>query len=165
LVYSAEVHSPPGAGKGLFALRDLPAFTLVGIYTGGDNLTPTQVTHPSHVSDYVVTHQHLVRDALDPKTKRILCDVAYINDSLDTNLHNCDWYIHPSYPNLLLVITTTHIPNDAQLYIPYGPDYWCQDKFPIEILLAAINGYNIDIHSQPQWIKLQCYPTLCTHIP
>ncbi|MFN9908062.1 MAG: hypothetical protein ACK56F_18340, partial [bacterium] len=63
------------------------------------------------------------------------------------------------------VITTTHIPNDAQLYIPYGPDYWCQDKFPLEVLLAAIQGYDIDIHSQPQWINLQCYPTLCTHIP
>ena len=91
--------------------------------------------------------------------------MAYINDSLDPSLHNCEWYIHPSYPNLLLVITTTLVPNDAQLFIPYGPNYWCQDKFPIEVLLAAIKGYNIDIHSQPQWIHLPCYPTLCTHIP
>ena len=66
---------------------------------------------------------------------------------------------------MILVISITEIPADAQLFLPYGADYWCQDKFPITILAAAIRCYNIDIHSSPQWSQLQAYAQLCTLFP
>ena len=43
--------------------------------------------------------------------------------------------------------------------------YWCQDKFPIDVLAAAIRCYNDDIHSSPQWSQLQAYSQLCTLFP
>jgi hypothetical protein len=91
--------------------------------------------------------------------------VAFINDSLDPSRHNTEWYIHPDFPDKLLVISTADIVPDAQLFIPYGADYWCQDKFPIAVLSAAIRCYNIDIHSSPQWSQLQAYSQLCTLFP
>ena len=155
----------PGAGKGLFAITNIPRFTVIGIYTGGEGLTAATVSNPSYQSDYVVTYGDQVRDALDHKTHQPTCDVAYINDALDPDRQNTDWYTHPEFPDKILVISTTDIPADAQLFIPYGAEYWCQDKFPITILAAAIRCYNIDIHSSPQWSRLQAYSHLCTLFP
>ena len=164
-VFIAEADDLPGAGKGLFALTNIPRFTVIGIYTGGEDLSAETVSDPDYQSDYVVTHGDQVRDALDHQTNRPICDVAFINDALDPSRQNTDWYIHPDFPDKLLVISITDIPTDAQLFIPYGPDYWCQDKFPIPVLTAAINCYNIDIHSAPQWIQLQAYSQLCKLFP
>ena len=164
-IFIAEADDLPGAGKGLFALTNIPRFTVIGIYTGGEDLSAETVSDPDYQSDYVVTHGDQVRDALDHQTNRPICDVAFINDALDPSRQNTDWYIHPDFPDKLLVISITDIPTDAQLFIPYGPDYWCQDKFPIPVLTAAINCYNIDIHSAPQWIQLQAYSQLCKLFP
>jgi hypothetical protein len=60
----------------------------------------------------------------------------------------------------ILVISTADIAANDQLFIPYGADYWCQDKFPIPILAAAIRCYDINIHSSPQWSQLSAYPQL-----
>ena len=46
---------------------------------------------------------------------------------------------------LSLSLSIQSIAADEQLFILYGPDYWCQDQFPITVLLAAVLGYNIDI--------------------
>ena len=75
-------------------------------------------------------------------TKRAL---ACINDCMDPSKANCEWYVHPDFPQLLLVVSIRSIATDEQLFILYGPDYWCQDHFPITVLLAAVLGYNIDI--------------------
>ena len=164
-VYSALGDDPPNAGRGLFALHQIKPFDIVGIYTGGENLTIQDIQANSYKSNYTVQHQHLVRDAQHPKTGTILCDVAFINDSLDTKRHNCEWYIHPNHAHLLLVIATAHIPPDSQLFLPYGPDFWCQDQFSISTLLEAIRCYNIDIHSSPEWKQLKKYKDLCLHLP
>jgi hypothetical protein len=121
----------------------------------GTHLTPL-------FTDYTVQYRHIVRDALDHKKKTIGCNVAYINDSLDHKLYNADWYIHPDFPELLLVIATKDIKSDEQIYLPYGPDYWCQDKFSLTTLRAAIACYNIDIHSSQQWKALHRYSQLCS---
>jgi hypothetical protein len=76
-----------------------------------------------------------------------------------------DWYIHPEFPDKILVISTAGIPANDKVFISYGADYWCQDKFPITILAAAIRYYKINIHSSPQWSQLQAYPQLCTMFP
>ena len=164
-LYTADAEDLPGAGKGLYALAHLPRFTIICIYTGGEDLTAATVADLSYQSDYVVTYGDLIRDALDHRTNIPLCDVAFINDSLDPSRHNTEWYIHPEFPDKILVISIADIVPDAQLFIPYGADYWCQDKFPIAALAAVIRCYNIDIHSSPQWSQLQTYSQLCTLFP
>ncbi len=155
-------NDPPNSGKGLFAIQNIAAFTIVGIYEGGETLKPATIKIAKHKSDYAVSFQGLVRDAYDHRTKSVRCDVARINDALNKNRDNCDWYIHPSFPNLLLVITTKDITKDEQLFIPYGAEYWCQDKFSVEILRAAVQRYNIDIVNAADWRKLQKYEQLCS---
>ena len=89
---------------------------------------------------------------------------AIINDSLDKARDNCDWYVHPDYPELLLVITIKEVPVGDQLFIPYGPDYWCSDKYSLDTLAAAVIRYNIDIGASPHWRRLKKYPDLCRFI-
>jgi len=155
-------NDPPNSGKGLFAIQNIAAFTIVGIYEGGEKLKPATIKSVKHKSDYAVSFQGLVRDAYDSRTKSVSCDVARINDSLSKTRDNCDWYIHPSFPNILLVITTKDIAKDEQLFIPYGDKYWCQDKFSVEILQAAVQRYDIDIVNSAEWKKLQKYDQLCS---
>ena len=154
-------NDPPNSGKGLFAIQNIAAFTIVGIYEGGEKLKPATIKSAKHKSDYAVSFQGLVRDAYDSRTKSVSCDVARINDALNKIRDNCDWYIHPSFPHLLLVITTKDIAKDEQLFIPYGAKYWCQDKFSVEILRAAVQRYDIDIVNSAEWKKLKKYDQLC----
>jgi len=163
--YIDETDDPAGAGKGLFALTHFRAFDIIGIYSGGETLTLDEVLQPSYHSEYVVNIQGLIRDAKDPKTGAILCDTGRINDSLDRSRHNSDWYIHPDFPHLLLVIATKEVLPDAQFYIPYGGDYFCDARFPLSVLCAAIRCYNINIHTTSCWKALPQYPELSTHFP
>ena len=151
---------PKDAGNGLFASVDIEAFTIIGIYTGGEGLTKEQVSRPSYKSDYVVNAHGLIRDGYEKKTKRLHSDTACINDNLDPSNANCDWYVHPDFPTLLLVVANRRIADDEQLYLSYGPDYWCQDRFPIHILKAAVQGYDIDIDKSDAWRRLKCYKEL-----
>ena len=43
-----------------------------------------------------------------------------MNDSLDSSLHNKDFYIHPDFPTLPLVIATKDIVPDQQLFLGYA---------------------------------------------
>jgi histone-lysine N-methyltransferase EZH2 len=155
----------PGAGKGLFATSYIPRFTVIGIYTGGDHLDAKTVSSPNYHSDYVLQLGDQVRDAFNHHTGTPTCDAAFINDSLDLSCPNTDWYIHPEFPTLVLVLAISDIPADSQLFISYGADYWCQDRFPITTLASAIRCYDIDIHSSPQWRQLKAYPQLCLLFP
>ena len=161
-VYIDEVDSPPGAGRGLYALTPLKKFDIIGIYTGGEKLTPKDISSP-HDTTYTATYESIIRDGLNHKTGRVTCDVAMINDSLDPSLHNCDFYIHPDYPDHLLVIATKDIPLDRQIFLAYGADYWCHDKYPLTVHIAAITCYNINIALSPQWQALHNYQALCAH--
>ena len=53
---------PKNSGNGLFAYKDLPAFTIIGIHTGGEILNISQVNKSTSKSDYVVHVRNLVRD-------------------------------------------------------------------------------------------------------
>ena len=94
--------------------------------------------------------------------KRLTCKVACINDCMDPSKANCEWYVHPDFPQILLVISTKRIACNEQLFISYGPDYWCQDRFSVHILLAAVIGYAIDIDASSEWRKLKAYKELRT---
>ena len=161
-MYIDDVDNPPGAGRGLFALHSIHQFAIIGIYTGGEQLTAKDIGSP-YDTTYTATHESLIRDGLNHKTGRVTCDVAMINDSLDPSLHNCDFYVHPDYPSLLLVIATRDIAPDQQLFIAYGADYWCHDKYPLAVQIAAIKCYNVNLEQSLAWQALQNYSTLCAH--
>ena len=99
--------------------------------------------------------QHLIRDGYDKKKKALTCYVACINKCMDLSKASCKWYIHPDFPQLLLVVSIRSIEADEQLYILYGPDYWCQDRFPIAVLLAAVLGYRYWCRQYPRIEKTQ----------
>jgi hypothetical protein len=46
-------------------MQHTPRFTVIGIYTGGEGLDVPTVTSPDYHSDYVLTLDTQVRDALD----------------------------------------------------------------------------------------------------
>jgi len=151
---------PPDAGNGLFAIDEIPALSIIAIYTGGERLSSRQVKKATYKSDYVVQVQHLIRDGYDKKKIALTCNLACINDCMDPSKAYCEWYVHPDFLQLLLVVSIRSIAADEQLFILYGPDYWCQDRFPIAILLAAVIGYIIDIDKSPEWRKLRSYREL-----
>ena len=100
------------------------------------------------------------RDGYNRKTTSLHSDTACINDNLDPSNANCDWYMHPDFPTLLLVVANRSIADDEQLYLSYGPAYSCQDRFPIHILKAVVKGYAIDIDNSAEWRRLRCYKEL-----
>ena len=53
---------PIDSGDGLLADKDLPAFTIIGIYTGGEHLSISQVNKSTYKADVVVHVQNLVRN-------------------------------------------------------------------------------------------------------
>ena len=89
-VYVDDVASPPGAGRGLYALTPLKQFDIIGIYTSGERLTPKDISSPYDTS-HTATHDSLICDGLNHKTGRVTCDIAMINDSLHPRLHNCNF--------------------------------------------------------------------------
>ena len=120
-MYINDVDNPLGAGRGLFALHPIHQFDIIGIYTGGEKLTSQDIGSPYDTS-YTATHESLIRDGLNHKSGHVTCDVAMINDSLDPRLLNCDFYIHPDCPSLLLVIAAKDIAPDQQIFLAYGTD-------------------------------------------
>ena len=152
---------PPESNKGLFAIVSLPPHTVIGIYEGGESLKASTVTSSRYKSDYAVQYQHLIRDGYDRQKGEVTCHPARINDSLDKERDNCEFYIHPDHSHLLLVISTQAIAAGEQLFLPYGPDYWCQDQFSLNTLAAAVRRYDIDIKASPQWRRLKKFKDLC----
>ena len=127
---------------------------------GGEHLNSEQIRKSTYRSDYAVQIQDLVRDGYDRTRKRLTCKVACINDCMDPSKANCEWYVHPDFPHILLVISTKHIAYDEQLFISYGPDYWCEDRLPIHVLLAVVIGYSTGIDKSSEWSNLKAYKEL-----
>lgn len=167
----------PGAGLGLFAIAPIKTGEIIGIYenyTGGKRLTSSRIKHPTHHSAYAVEHNGLVRDAWNPVLQQPCCKPAYANDSMNADLDNCTLAINPNFPMTLLLIATRDINPDSMnptpIYLPYGGKYWCDDKYPLELLIQAIRRYHINIYTSTEdtdgdWTGLQKYPQLCLIFP
>ena len=155
---------PPEAGLGLYTAVGFAQFDIIGIYTGGEHLMLSDVLNPRHVSDYVVQYGGLVRDAWDAHAHSVTCHVARANDPLNLDKANADWYIHPHYPTLLLVLATKSLPPHTPVLISYGGDYWCRPDTPVHTLQKAIQCYHIDITTRGDWQALPQYAQLCTLI-
>ena len=108
-------------------------------------MTTARITNPIHKSDYAITHAGLCRDALNQSTGLPCCRVAYANDALDSGKDNLLPDIHPTRPTLLLLRATRDI-QDEWGYLPYGPSFWCDDKYPLSLLVKVVQRYQIDIH-------------------
>lgn len=100
----------PGAGKGLFAVTNLPMGTKIP-YTG-DHLA----------TDSHTDHTYCFR--LDEKTclYATTCLARYVNDTYNTTFHtNMRWRITN---DRVYLETTRRIKSGEELFIRYGSEYW-----------------------------------------
>ena len=149
-VYIEQVTEPEGAGEGLFFLHVMRKGDILGIYenvTGGQRLTSGRIKSDTHQSDYADEHEGLVRDAWDPVPRKPCHRLGYANDSLDIARDNMALYIHPDRPKLLLMILTRDVQADGLGFVSYGGLFFCNDKYPLDVLIKTVRRYNIDIGS------------------
>ena len=164
--------SLPAAGLGLWINGLIREGDVVGIYENATNhtrMTTARITNPMHKSDYAITHAGLCRDALNQSTRLPCCKVAYANDALDSRKDNLLPDIHPTRPNLLLLRATRDI-QDEWGYLPYGPSFWCDDKYPFPLLVKVVQRYQIDIHTSSadtdgNWKGLRSFKHLSALFP
>ena len=71
-----------------------------------------------------------------------------MNDPLDENLENCQW---EADNNKLFVMVRPGVIVLAgyELFIAYGEQYWCDDKYSFEILHKAVWRYRSHINLDP----------------
>ena len=56
-------------------------------------------------------------------------------------------HIHPDLPKLLLMILTRYVRDDEQGFVLYGETFFCDDKYPLDVLIKAVRRYEIDVRS------------------
>ena len=161
------------AGNGLYATTHIKEGDIIGIYEnakGGKRLTSSRIKDPSHSSEYAIEYEGLVRDAWDPILRKPCCKVAQANDACDATKDNATLGINPNFPMTLLMLASKDIPGQqtspTPIYLPHGAIFWCDDRHPIQLHLAAIRRYNIDIHTSTEdtdgdWRALHNYEQLC----
>ena len=146
---------------------------IVGIYenyTGGQRLTSGRIKSDRHKSDYAIEYKGLVRDAWDPVLQKPCHHLGYGNDSLDINRDNMTLPKHPDCPKLLLMILTRDVHADEQGFVPYGGLFFCDDKYPLDVLIKAVRRYEIDVSSSTEdtsgnWRGLALYGELLAACP
>ena len=112
----------PEAGKGLFAVRDLPSGTMFPYL--GRILTQDQVDGLYGQGDSVASYVYKTRKGvcIDASGTQS-CLARYINDTKGTNNEpNCRWVEHRN--GKVSVVTTRPVFKGEELYVDYGDSYW-----------------------------------------
>ena len=167
-VYVKLVTEPEGAGEGLFFKYDMKKGDIVGIYknyTGSPRQTSGRIKSDLHLSDYAVEYDGLVRDAWDPVRWKPCHHLGYGNDSLD----NMELHIHPDRPKLLLMVLTRDVQADEQGFVPYGGPFFCDEKYPLSVLIKAVCRYEINVRSSiddtdGNWKDYRCTTSYSLHV-
>lgn len=108
----------PGAGKGVFARRDIPADTFLGIYRG-ERLTPTQyeTRYPKKQAVYIMKLGRYYVDARD-EGKSNWTRFVNASDNPDHPLQaNCMFFTGGHLRSI------KDIPKGTELLVPYGNEY------------------------------------------
>ena len=162
----------PGAGNGLWIKGSFKKGEIIGIYengTTGVRRTQSRITDASNVSDYAITYNGLYRDAFDARTGAPRCKLAYANDALDQTKDNLIPAVEHIRPNVIFIKASRDI-QDEWGYLPYGGYFWCDDKYPLSLLVQVIHRYNINIYTSTDstdgdWRNLRIFPTLAILFP
>ena len=111
-----------------------------------------------------------MRDAWGPVRQKSCHHLGYANDSLDKARDNIALRIHPDRPKLLLMVLTRDVQADEQGFVPYGGTFFCNDKYPLNVLIKAVHRYEINVRSSTEdingnWKELALYEVLLAACP
>ena len=135
-------------GNALYAGEQIPAHAIISECTG-QRLSILEARSTERSSDYLVqdTQGTFVIDARDRKSKRILCAAGYINDPLQANAANVEFY---TKTGRIYIRALRKINPHEELLVNYGYQYWEDQKWSTEILLQARAAYAEDIALREQ---------------
>ena len=111
-----------------------------------------------------------MRDAWDPVEKKPVHHLGYANDILDKARDNITTHIHPDRPKTLLMILARDVQKDEQGFFPYGGLFFCDDKYPLDVLIKAVRQYEIGVRKSTEdtngnWKGLALYDELLAACP
>jgi hypothetical protein len=164
-----------GIGWGLFATADFShAERLICTYYG-KRLTAKQAKAKTNKSRYIVelpgTTKYNYIDGYDPLTQLCYSAGPYANDGINwtgrRDLWNAELTLDDYNPDLFVLRPLRDIRAGEQIYVWYGPRYWCSDDHTVDQMAMAVMTYGIDIESSTEkassygnWKKLKQYHSL-----
>ncbi|RKP12540.1 hypothetical protein BJ684DRAFT_20928 [Piptocephalis cylindrospora] len=129
-IVRVDISTIPGAGRGLFAVRNLPAWTVLGFYFGVPDFEDDFDRDKDGIgiaSSYSIRYRHTVLDATDafgqpfdqPGISPIYCPWHYMNE--DTNRGNV-LFVEGACVNMVICMSTRRIGSGEELFVYYGTD-------------------------------------------
>ena len=166
-----EIKQIPGMGWCLFAKEGFNAQDRVLCAYQGYKTTVRSARGRKCKSRYTVEleagkNKILVVDAWDPVKNLCVAYGGYANDGINMigrrDLWNAELEIDPYDDKMVILRPTRDILPGEQIYVWYGPEYWCSDDHPVELIAMAVMTYGIDIEtstwetgSHGNWRKLK----------
>lgn len=127
-IVEVKESSIPGAGKGLFAKRLIPAWTIMGFYFGvpmtEDDFDATK-DNIGQASHYSIRYRKTVLDATDEKGMpfvdhpKLFCPFHFMNEDV-TNGNVA--FIEGSVVNQVICMTTKDVQPGEEFFVNYGKD-------------------------------------------
>jgi hypothetical protein len=169
------VRKTQGMGWGLFATTSFSHNERVICTYAGKRITARQARSPAHKSRYIVELPGKTKfnciDGFDPVTQMCYSAGPYANDGISwtgrRDLWNAEFAIDDYDPGIFILRPLRDIQAGEQIYVWYGPRYWCSDDHSVEQLAMAVITYGIDIttstekkHSHGNWTQLKQYRAL-----
>ncbi|KAJ1927828.1 hypothetical protein IWQ60_002593 [Tieghemiomyces parasiticus] len=121
--------SIPGAGNGLFAARDLPAYTPLGFYFGvpmTEDEFDSLKDHVGLASHYSIMYRRTVLDATDPEGQPftdpdgpLYCPFHFMNEKLG---HGNVAFLEGHVVNQVICMTTKKVRKGTELFVYYGSE-------------------------------------------
>ena len=151
----------PGMGWGLFAKDGFKAGERVISAYNGYRVKLRTATGRSYKSKYVVELETtnksiLCVDAWDPVRELCIAYGAYGNDAINKegrrDCWNAELAIDDYDDHLVIIRPTRDILPGEQIYIWYGPRYWCSDDHDVELMAMAVMTYGVNIETS-NWAK------------
>eukprot|EP01041_Mallomonas_annulata_P042130 gene42130-biopygen6182 len=131
--HRAEGVVPLLVNRSAFARKALAAGVRIGQYTGKYT---NKGTHTHYVLHNPVAD--IYRDAWDHTLQRVRCLAAFLNEPLDQHRANCKFAMANGR---MYMETIVPIPAHDELLVPYGDEYWLNNKFDKNILGKAYAEY------------------------
>jgi Ulp1 family protease len=164
-----------GMGWGLFATADFSHAERVICTYYGKRLTARQAKSKTNKSRYIVelpgkTKYNYI-DGYDSLTQQCYSAGPYANDGINwtgrRDLWNAELTIDDYNPDLFVLRPLRDIRAGEQIYVWYGPRYWCSDDHTVDQMAMAVMTYGIDIAASTEksssygnWKKLKQYHSL-----
>jgi hypothetical protein len=144
------IRQSTGMGWCLFTKEAIQSNATIAVYTGKS--ISKKVAHSSrYKSQYVVEVGKACIDAWDTEEQLCMAYGGYANDAVNSegrrDLWNAEFVIDENDPKektILLRATRDLVPGE-QIYVWYGPTYWCDDSHPVELLVMTVITYGINI--------------------